>query len=207
MIPEDAVRTQLERQVSHWEAAIEALGRPDDFAAPEAWRAVERYLGQAVRSSLHRSTERLRGEVPAERHGAVEQSRFREPPQDEVGVGHRRLRPAEAVAGRTGLGARADRADLHQAVAVEPGDRAAAGADRVDVDHGEADREARHLALEGDFGGAAVDQRDVGGGAAHVERDESLAQRRGAQDAAGRPGDRAGRQAGSPSRASSGFTR
>ncbi|MGY3128552.1 hypothetical protein ACVWW9_002081 [Agrococcus sp. UYP33] len=63
MIPEDAVRTQLERQVSHWEAAIEALGRPDDFAAPEAWRAVERYLGQAVRSSLHHSTERLRGEV------------------------------------------------------------------------------------------------------------------------------------------------
>lgn len=63
MTAEQAVRTQLERQISHWEAAIEALGRPDDFAAPQAWQAVERYLGHAVRSSLHQSTTRLRDEV------------------------------------------------------------------------------------------------------------------------------------------------
>lgn len=60
---EVAVRSQLERQVSHWEAAAEALRHPDEFAAPSAWQALESYLGRAVRVSLRASTDRLRLEV------------------------------------------------------------------------------------------------------------------------------------------------
>ena len=76
-----------------------------------------------------------------------------------------------AVAGRARLRARALRADLHQPVAVEPGDRAAAGADRVDVERGEPRRIALDPFVEGRAGGVVAHQRDVRAGAAHVERD------------------------------------
>ena len=55
--------------------------------------------------------------------------------QNDGGVGHRRLGSAEAVAGRTRLGARRMRTDPQPLGGVEPGDRAAAGADRIHVDH------------------------------------------------------------------------
>jgi hypothetical protein len=58
-----AVRLQLERQVSHWEAATEGLRRPDDFASETAWRSVEEYLNRAVRTSLRGSTNRLQAEI------------------------------------------------------------------------------------------------------------------------------------------------
>lgn len=58
-----ALRNQLERQVSHWQAATVALDDPTAFASPIAWQALERYLDRAVRTSLGRSTERLRLEV------------------------------------------------------------------------------------------------------------------------------------------------
>ena len=58
-----ALRLQLERQVSHWEAAGLGLTDPASFASPTAWASLERYLDRAVRTSLAASTERLRREV------------------------------------------------------------------------------------------------------------------------------------------------
>ena len=84
-------------------------------------------------------------------------------------------RAAVAVAGRPGPRAGALRADPQHAALVDPGDRAAAGADRADVDHRDLDRHAP-FDLEG--GGeallAADHGRDVGRGAAHVERDQMV---------------------------------
>jgi hypothetical protein len=58
-----ALRSQLERQVSHWQVASVALEDPTSFASPQAWQSLERYLDRAVRTSLGRSTDRLRREV------------------------------------------------------------------------------------------------------------------------------------------------
>jgi hypothetical protein len=58
-----ALRSQLERQVSHWQAASIALDDPTSFASPTAWQSLERYLDRSVRSSLATSTLRLRDEV------------------------------------------------------------------------------------------------------------------------------------------------
>jgi len=58
-----ALRIQLERQVSHWDAASLALGDPTRFASSAAWATLERYLDRAVRASLAESTRQLRREV------------------------------------------------------------------------------------------------------------------------------------------------
>ena len=55
---------------------------------------------------------------------------------------------AAPVAGGSGLGARRARADPQRAAGVAPADRAAAGADRVDVDHRQLDRRARRSCRE-----------------------------------------------------------
>src|SRR5205807_8175952 len=101
--------------------------------------------------------------------------------EQEVRVGDRRLTATEAVGRRTRVRARAARADFQQTDLVDGGDRAAAGADLDQLDGGDADRQpaALHEALlargfEG-VGGerlAAVDERELGGGAAHVEREQ-----------------------------------
>ncbi|WP_280309872.1 hypothetical protein [Nocardia abscessus] len=58
-----AQRLQLDRQVSHWEAAAEALRKPEDFASPTAWQALEVSIDRAVRRSLEASTSQLRREA------------------------------------------------------------------------------------------------------------------------------------------------
>ncbi len=88
------------------------------------------------------------------------------------------------VAHRTGHRAGADRPDLQRAAAVDPQDRAAAGADLGEIDrrHFEGVAGARQEArAEHDagadlvFGGtrhlAVLNERSFGGGAAHVDRD------------------------------------
>ena len=57
-----------------------------------------------------------------------------------IGVGDRRVNAADAVTRRPRLGACALRADPQQAAAVEPGEAAASGADRMHVDRGRFDR-------------------------------------------------------------------
>ena len=91
---------------------------------------------------------------------------------DDMGVGGGGLGAALAVAGRPGIGAGALRADAQHAAVIDPDDRAAAGADRHDVEHGRADRQAVDLALRGQRRPAVLHQADVGRGAAHVEGDE-----------------------------------
>jgi hypothetical protein len=108
-------------------------------------------------------------------HAAAEEAVGVEPPEHEIGVGHRGLGAAAAVAGGTRIGAGAHRADMQAAALVAPGERAAARADLDDVDHRQLHRlagelVADHVALL-DRRQAVGDQRGLGGGAAHVEAD------------------------------------
>jgi hypothetical protein len=55
-----ALRTQVARQVAHWRAAVVTLDDLDDFAAPAAWRGLERYLGTTLQGQLRAAVDRLR---------------------------------------------------------------------------------------------------------------------------------------------------
>ena len=124
--------------------------------------------------------------------------RRRQVAEDDVGVGDRGLGAALAVGGGAGVGAgglRADAQRLGQLGHVR--DRAAAGADRADVDAGGADGEVADLGLAADPRGEVLDEGDVGGGAAHVEGDQVavaalLGDPHRAGDAAGRAGQQHG---------------
>src|SRR5437764_386042 len=76
---------------------------------------------------------------------------------------------------------RATRADSQEAARVDPGDRAAAGADRLDVDQRHRRRQAPLDLVFGRVSLRAVDEDpDVGARAAHVEREHvALAERAG----------------------------
>src|SRR2546428_7025866 len=87
-----------------------------------------------------------------------------DPAEHQIGVGDGRLVAAAAVAGRARHRLGAVRPDAQGAAVVDPGDRAAAGADRVDVDDRDADRGAGEAGLAGDLRGAAEHQADVGAG-------------------------------------------
>ncbi len=112
-------------------------------------------------------------------------------PEVEIGIGDGDAIPF-AVTDRPRIGAGAFRPDLQGAAEIDAGKRAAAGTDGVDVDH-------RHLhRVIGDlrFGGQrqfAVDQADIGAGAAHVKGDQPVeaglpADFERSDGAAGRPG-------------------
>ena len=101
---------------------------------------------------------------------AAADQRRRQPAEDEIGVGDGRLLAAVRIAHRAGHGAGAARPDVQLPFARNPGDRAAAGADRLDVEHRNAHREAADAAAVGDLRLGAFDQAEVGRGAAGVER-------------------------------------
>ncbi len=150
----------------------------------------DRLLGQLARHGQSAGGERARCDVA----------------EHDVGVGHGRLDPAEAVAGRAGRRARAARADVQAAGLVEPGDRAAAGADLGDVDRRDADQLAAaakepaargegraDLVLLAERYTAVLDQRSLRRRASEVERDrvlvpEGLRERERRDDARGRAG-------------------
>ena len=136
-----------------------------------------------------------RGGIGVELHLTAEEVVGIEPTKHDIGVGDGRLGAAPAVADRARIGARALRADLERADVVDPGDRAAAGADLDHVDHRQHHRMARRIAADVVAGRerrlAVLDQARLGGGAAHVERDhvvvaERLADLRRGDDAADR---------------------
>ncbi len=82
---------------------------------------------------------------------------------------------------------------MQDAALVDPGDRAAAGADRGDVETVQSDAVATDAAVHHQRRRALDNQADVGAGAAHVERDQvllALQPRR--VDAAGDPASRPG---------------
>jgi hypothetical protein len=55
-----AIRIQVARQVAHWRAAVVALDDLGNFASPDAWNGLERYLGQALQANLRAGVDRLR---------------------------------------------------------------------------------------------------------------------------------------------------
>src|SRR5579862_8769517 len=108
-----------------------------------------------------------------EHEAAAEQVVGVENPEQQVGVRYRAMGAALAVAGGARYRAGAVRADPDRAALVDPHDAAAAGANRLDVDRGGADRDAPlDLERAGELRRAVADYADVEAGAAHVDRDE-----------------------------------
>ena len=107
--------------------------------------------------------------VGVERHVAGQRDVGAQMAEDEVGVGDRGLGSAASVARGPRLGARAARAHAQGAAGVAPADRAAAGADGVDVDHRQRQRPAADLAGRRLAHAAVLDDAHVARGAAHVE--------------------------------------
>ena len=104
-------------------------------------------------------------------------------PEHDVGVGDCRLGATTSVARGTGLGTRRLRPHLEQAELIDPSEAAAAGADLDEVDRRHRHREARTLLEAVDAGDlervrelrlAIVDQARLGGGAAHVEAQQTI---------------------------------
>src|SRR5207237_3379273 len=48
----DALRFELTSEAAHWRTAVVGLSEVDNFAAAQAWRSLEGYLGIAVRRHL-----------------------------------------------------------------------------------------------------------------------------------------------------------
>ena len=87
-----------------------------------------------------------------------------DPPQHQIGVGDHGLFIAQVIGYRPGIGARALWPHLQCARVVDVGDGAAAGAYRVDIDHGHTGGQATHLALGSVFRNSILYQRDIGTG-------------------------------------------
>ena len=86
---------------------------------------------------------------------------------------------------------------MERTAGLDPRDAAAAGANLLDVDHGDLQRQAGGVTADHRAAGhqhvAIVDDAGLGGGAAHVERDgvgepDAIAQRLGGDDAGGGTG-------------------
>ena len=122
--------------------------------------------------------ERASSAFDVEAHLAAEKAVGGQPPEDEVGIGDGRLGAAAPIAHRTGLRARAFRTDMQRAAHFDARDRAAAGADLLDVDHRHLHRQTGGVAADERAAGhqhlAAMDDAGLGGGAAHVEGDGVL---------------------------------
>ncbi len=155
----------------------------------------EQSEAEPVGEPLHR-----RGcELAVELHLAAEEAIGVDPPEHDVRVGQRRLLAALPVRGGAGRGTGAARADAEGAALVDVGDRAAAGADRVDVDHRHEQRVAGDPRVAGRrlADPAIGDDADVGRGAADVERDQAAPPRGLARPEAA---EHAGRRAGEKQR-------
>ena len=137
--------------------------------------------------------DRAHGRLAVEPHLPAEEAGLVEEAEHEVGVGGRRLDAAAPVAGRPGRGTSALGPHLEQPALVDSSDRAAAGADRVDVDR----RQREPPAVDDGVGHherlPVLDERGVEARPAHVDRDAvALAVRRELPEARGRPRGGAG---------------
>lgn len=56
-------RLQIERQVAHWVAAVDRLEGWECWAAADAWRGLEQYLGLTLRQNFASAIDRLRGQA------------------------------------------------------------------------------------------------------------------------------------------------
>src|SRR5436189_205365 len=88
----------------------------------------------ASMSGVNQGFERAPCVVDAELDLAAEETVGAQPSENEIGIGDGGLGAAESVAHRAGLGTRASRPNVQRAH-VRARDRAAAGADLLDIDH------------------------------------------------------------------------
>jgi hypothetical protein len=61
------LRSQLLRQLNHWEGAAERLDDFEATASPEAWASLEKYVGVTLRGGLKEAREQLKREATAVR--------------------------------------------------------------------------------------------------------------------------------------------
>ena len=162
-----------ERQLRRHEPAASRCG-----CAPRAPSTRARPRGSPTRSRPGRGPTRspttahaTRARVDVERHATAEEALGVDVAEHDERVGERGLRPAPAVARGTRVGARRPRADPDRTHRVHPRERAAAGADGVDVDH----RQRSPVPEQRPAGPAqrlaARDERDVERRAAEVAGD------------------------------------
>ena len=114
------------------------------------------------------------GRADIEIHGAAAAEKLTgiKPSEQEIGVGYCRLLTAPCVADGTRRRAGAFRSDAQAAAGVDASQAAAAGADGVNVDDGQAQGQSGYFAFGG-AGDAAGAESDVCAGAAHVEGDDA----------------------------------
>ena len=170
-----------ERELARVVAAADAvqldrLRHPELLDLERAERGLVGREAHLRRDRLHRGTRQLRVEL----HLAAEQAAVGpQPAEQQLGVGRGRALRRRGRSRRARVGARGLRADAKDAARVDVGDRAAARADRVDVDHRHhrlvvADlrvEQVAHPQL------AARSDADVGRRAADVERDDVVVAR------------------------------
>ena len=176
-----------EREVARVPAALDGhrLDRPDHAGVGQLVAAVRRVEQPQPQPVGDLALEDGAGAIREQRHRPVEQPARVEVAEQQVRVGDRRQLAALAVADRTGNRARRRRADLRGAGRVDPDQAPAAGADLGEVDERHAQRVAAaarqpaagrqpggDLELGGEMRPAALDERRLGGRAAHVEGDD-----------------------------------
>ena len=154
----------------------------DDFDQPQGGAGCVHGQGVA-KVALHRAFRALDVQL----HAAAGEILGIDPAQQQVGVRHRRLAAAAAVAGGTGIRPGAFRTDLNSAQGVDRGDRPATGADFHHFDDRNFYRQAAalhepvgpvDLETAGQQRFPIVDQADLRGRAAHIEGQNAvLAQR------------------------------
>ena len=112
------------------------------------------------------------GAIEIEREVSAEKTRGLQAAEEKIGVGDGGL-GAAPVADRAGIGSGGFGADAKNAGGIEAGERASSGADGVNVEHGNADGRPSDLSVGGSVD-RTFDERDVGGGASHVEGDDAV---------------------------------
>ena len=112
-------------------AAADALIMPAMRDLPDAPRDV---LSRTVRVRAPSRAQASNAASASSGHVAAEEAVGVDVAEHDERVGDRRVVPAPAVARRTGHGAGRPRTDPEHPAGVDPADRAAAGADRLDVD-------------------------------------------------------------------------
>ena len=182
-----------------------------DDEIPRVAAALDRHLAHQIRhlrlDDAHRAVgrldrvhaelggdrlDRLAGGVDVELQLAAEEGVRVVTAEQEVAVGDGRADAAAPVAGGSRLGRGALRADPHRAaLLVEPDDRAAAGADRLDVESRHEERVLVDHGLRGAQRFAIGDDADVERGPAHVAGDHvRVVHLPGQVGGAGDPADR-----------------
>src|SRR5439155_15509609 len=148
-----------------WDILVVAMRRMPSAAATRS-----RPSGLATRASSARLASSMPSLILPPRKRSA-------PSENEIGIGDGGLGAAESVAHRAGLGARASRPNVQRAH-VRARDRAAAGADLLDIDHRDLHRQPGGIAADERAPGyqhvAIMNVTGLGRGAAHVEGDRVL---------------------------------